>query len=181
MSDETISAVLEEMSAEVSDDESGDKAPDRTQTDGGAFDFPNPSGKGWKQQETDKAPKESKPRGRPPGSTNRTSKPKIKKAVGRFYLGAGMLTMNYVNKYDGKVIVHNAEALTDETMKLAEEYPWVMSTLESWTSVSAIGGMIGVLCAVGIPIMVNHEMLPEIALDFVDAPELESDEEETED
>ena len=162
----------------------GDTPPNRESDGGGLFSFANPSGKGWKKGETDTPPKEPKPRGRPVGSSNRVPKAKIKKTVASFYLGTGMLTMKYVNEYDGQVVIHNAESLTEQTMKLAEEYPWVMSTLESWTSVSALGGFIGVLCAVGIPIMVNHGMAPPIALEFVDAPPLESEHEaerETED
>lgn len=167
---EAATEVLAEVPANGNGVESGDIPPKR---DEAVFDFPNPSGKAWKQQEQDKPP--AKRRGRPPGSSKAASKAKIRKAVSQFYLGAGMLTMRFVDNYDGKVILHNGEALTNETMKLAEEYPWVMSTLETWTSVSAIGGFVAVLCNVAVPIMVNHEALPEIALGFVDAPEFEEE------
>lgn len=149
----------------------GDRAPKREEG-GGLFDFPNPSGDTWTQAEEkpkDKAPREPRKPGRPKGSTNQRAK--TKRAVSRFYVGLGAVTMKF-DEYDGTVILSQAENLTDETMKVADEYPWVMDVLEQWTTVSVVGGFVGVLSAVTIPILANHGFIPEIVVDFMDAPPL---------
>lgn len=163
------------MSSELAELPEDDDAPNRVQepaSPGGLFDFPDASGKDWsKEADKDKKPepkKEPKQRGRPPGQTQKT---KVKRMLGKQFVMMGVLASKF-NEYDGQVILAQAEALTEETMKVAEESPWLMDQLESLTTTSLYGSLILVYAGVVLPIMANHGYVPELVVNFFDVPDL---------
>jgi hypothetical protein len=166
LSEDEVLKIAEAMDTER---EGEDEAPIREESgSGGILEFANPSGKGWNQKES-KDEKPKRPRGRPPGS--KSPRAKVKKLLGQQLVMIGMVASRF-DEYDGKVIIANAEAMTEETMKVADESPWLMGILESMTTTSLYGGLILVYAGVAIPILANHGFIPEMLVNFFDAPPL---------
>lgn len=110
---------------------------------------------------TDRPPKmdkeyiATKPRGRRPADIA-TIQDGLEQAF--TFLGMGL---SMVNMYDAIVIHENAELLAKQWTKVAEQNPkvkkWLLQVMQGGTW----AGAISVSFAVTIPILVNHELVPE--------------------
>jgi hypothetical protein len=126
----------------------------------------------------DDAPKR---KGRPPGSKNKPkdgSAPSGKASKGNLsgkalenklaetftLIGMGVAMRN---KYDGQTIIAGAGELSAALVEQAASVPWLMRTLQMLASGASSARLVSAVCAVAIPIGVNHGKLPPSVLALV--------------
>jgi hypothetical protein len=83
----------------------------------------------------------------------------------------------FVNQYDGTVIANGAPDVAHEIVEIAKTHkPW-RKPLELICTPGEYGRLAFALLTVALPIMVNHNLIPQIVLPFVgaDAPPAKPD------
>lgn len=83
----------------------------------------------------------------------------IEKGCGWTIIGASV-TGNEHLAYDAKVVAYNAPRIAKELIAQSKQFPVVAQVLESLYAVSEKGQPLAILAAVGLPMLVNHGVIP---------------------
>lgn len=120
-------------------------------------EFPAPAGNAGKSDT-------AKPRGRPKGSTNRStvasmSVSKIEESLATQFTMIGTAVYAF-NSYDGTVILQGTPKLSAALANLCEKNPKIKKNIERMLAGGAYGEVIVAAAFIAIPIMANHNMMP---------------------
>ena len=125
----------------------------------------------------DTAPKRGKGRPRTAEAPKDTGpkRPTLDQLRGEVHNTVGRIgfAVSLVDRFDGLVILANAEAAADAAISLAEVNPSVRRTLERLTEVSGYAALATVGAQIAVPILMHHRIIPAspLALRFLGVPD----------
>lgn len=125
--------------------------------------FPAPLGDAGKK-ETPPPPTGDTPpkrRGRPPGSTSKTtmSLSRIEDALNEQFTLIGTVVFAF-NEYDGSCILEGSPRLSKALANLCEKNPKVKRNIERLLAGGSYGEVVLAAGLIVVPIMANHELMP---------------------
>lgn len=102
-----------------------------------------------------------KPRGRPKGSTNRSSMSikSIEEGLNTQFTLVGTI-VSVANQYDGRVILEGAPELSKALSNLCDKNPKVKRNIERMLAGGTYGEVIIAAALIAVPIMANHNLMP---------------------
>lgn len=118
----------------------------------------------------DAAPKRG--RGRPPGAKTGSGKPRgpswakaasVEKSLNEF-VGLAAAGLVFVNREDSRIIAEGGPRIVHELVELAKVEPALRRYLELSAAPGKYGPLIVATLAVIIPVMVNHNLIPQVAM-----------------
>lgn len=125
--------------------------------------FPAPLGTAGKKEEPPKPAGDTPPkrRGRPPGSTSKTtmSLSRIEDALNEQFTLIGTVVYTF-NQYDGRCVLEGTPRLAKALANLCEKNPKVKRNIERMLAGGSYGEVILAAGLIAIPIMANHELMP---------------------
>lgn len=113
--------------------------------------------------DADSAPK--RPNQKAPTNKNWSKAVEVEKALNTYLntIGAGV---SFVNENDGVAILNGSETLASELVELARNDRTYRTYLEWFTKPGKYGGVLIASGAIVIPILANHNLLPQLKIPF---------------